>query len=74
MAQTYAQAVAENVRAEMARRRVSQKDLADALGLTQPPISRRFHGLVPFDVAELEIVARVLGVTIADLTTVRERQ
>jgi transcriptional regulator with XRE-family HTH domain len=53
--------VASTVRAEMARNNVTQQKLADALNLSQAAVSRRLKGLVPFDVSELEIVARVVG-------------
>lgn len=48
----------------MARTRTSQTVLATALGLSQAAVSRRLVGAVPFDIAELYIVAEVLGVQV----------
>lgn len=56
-----------NVRAEMARRGVSQAKLAAALGLSQPSISARLRGVTPFDVDELHAVADFLDVSAASL-------
>lgn len=56
-----------NVRAEMARRGVSQVKLAAALGLSQPSVSARLRGITPFDVDELHAVAAFLGVPLSAL-------
>lgn len=49
--------VAGEIRAEMARKRVSQIRVAKALGLNQSSISRRISGEVPFDANEDEVFA-----------------
>lgn len=54
--------VAAEVRAEMARQRMSQSRLAELLGVAQQTISRRIVGEVPFDVSELARVAELLNV------------
>jgi transcriptional regulator with XRE-family HTH domain len=59
--------VAASVRAEMARRRVSQQALADVLGHSQAWISRRVSGEVEFTVDELRRVAAALVVPLAQL-------
>ena len=65
---TTSAAIGANIRAEMARRGVSQQSLALALaGMSQPSLSKRLRGVVPFDVDELNAVATELGVTEADL-------
>lgn len=56
-----------NVRAEMARRGVTQAKLAAALGLSQPSVSARLRGVTPFDVDELHTIAAFLGVPLSDL-------
>lgn len=61
------EAVAGAVRAEMARQRIPQSALADALGLSQQAASRRIRGEVPFDVAELAGAAGLLGVPVSTL-------
>jgi len=44
---------------------MTQRQLAEKLGLPQPSVSKRLSGLIAFDVAELERVAEVLGVPVA---------
>lgn len=61
------QYVAANIRAEVARRRIPQRVLAEALGLKQQSVSMRLSGKTPIDLNELGIIARVLGVEPADL-------
>lgn len=53
--------LADNVRAEMARQRLTQFDLARALNLSQAAVSRRLSGLTPFDVNEVQAVGDLLG-------------
>jgi transcriptional regulator with XRE-family HTH domain len=67
LARDFGDEVAANVRAEMARQRVTQQDLIERTGWSQPRISRRLTGAVAFDVAELAIVARALGKAPAEL-------
>lgn len=62
-----ADATAANVRAEMARRRVTQTQLAEATGISQSALGRRLTGSQPFDVAQLEAIAGALAVPLADL-------
>lgn len=66
---TLSEALRENLRAEMARREVSQASLAAALGITQQAYSRRMRGLVPFDVTELDRIASLLGLDPRELLT-----
>lgn len=59
--------MAAEVRAEMARQRVSQSELAERLGRNQPWVSVRLTGQVPFVVDDLNDVCRALGVSIVTL-------
>ena len=59
--------VAEEIRAWMARRRISGVKLAEQIGRTQPYVSRRLNGEVAFDVDDLEHIAAALGITVRDL-------
>lgn len=59
--------VAELIRAELARRKSSQGDLAGVLSLSQPAIHRRMTGKVAWRVDELTKVAEYLGVPVSDL-------
>lgn len=59
--------VAATIRAEMARQRVTQRQLVERLGWTQPYISRRMAGHVAFDVDELSAIADAIGVPTEDI-------
>ncbi|WP_157932372.1 helix-turn-helix domain-containing protein [Mycobacteroides abscessus] len=72
MATTIDQRVAANVRAEMARRRVSQQTLANAMDLSFMSISRRMSGHVSFSISELYRVAEVLKVDIRTLIALEQ--
>ena len=61
--------VAANVRAEAARRRVSQTDLARALGVNQSTISLRWRGIREWTLSDIEVVARYLRTTTSVLLT-----
>lgn len=63
--------VAENVRAEMAARRISGTALADALGITRSTMYRRLDGNSPWPVDDLEKVADFLKVELMDLLAER---
>lgn len=64
---TPGQRVGDSVRAELARQRKSQRQLAIALGLSQAAVSRRLLGHQAFDVDELAQVAAFLGLPIDHL-------
>ncbi len=64
---TASQRVADAVRAELARSRQSQAALGLALGRSQPYVSRRLNGRLPFTVDEVEHIAHFLGVPAATL-------
>jgi transcriptional regulator with XRE-family HTH domain len=66
---TYATRVAASVRAELARKKITQGQLADALGMTQPAISRRVSGQLPFDVDEIQRIAEFLSVPVTQFMT-----
>ena len=71
MTQTLSAAVAANIRAELARQRVSQFVVADRLGLSQAAVSRRLSGGTPFELDEVEAIASLLGVPLVDLIAER---
>lgn len=58
---------AEELRAVLARRRMSGAELARRTGMKQPYLSRRMTGEVPFDLDDLEIIARELEVSVTQL-------
>lgn len=64
--------VAEEIRVEMARQRLSQTDLARLLQQGQPWVSRRLSGATPITVDDLELIARTLRVRAEDLMGGRE--
>lgn len=59
--------VTANIRAEMARRQVTQQDIADHLKLSPAAISARMSGQTKISVEELVDIARYLGVQPAEL-------
>lgn len=68
MTTTPSAVIGANVRAEMARRGISQTALASRLKVSQSAVSKRLRGETPFDVNELAKVARALGVSMDSLT------
>lgn len=60
--------VADNIRAEMARRRVRQRDLADRIGVNQQAMSNRLCGITPLSAREIQIIADTLGCHAETLT------
>jgi transcriptional regulator with XRE-family HTH domain len=59
--------VAGEVRAVLARRQISGKQLASQLGMSQFAISRRLRGETPFSIDELAASAEFLGVPLTEL-------
>jgi transcriptional regulator with XRE-family HTH domain len=68
MPATIRDAIAAEVRAEMARQNKSQRDLGQALDLPQSSVSLRLSGKSAFRADEIVKVARFLGVSITKLT------
>lgn len=66
--------VAEEVRAIMGRRRKTGAALARQLGVSQMWVSDRLRGVQPFDLGDLERIAGVLEVEVADLLPRSVRQ
>ena len=62
---TFVIAVADEVRANLARRRISGIQAAKRLGWDQAYMQRRLAGKVAFDVADLGALAELLHVPIA---------
>lgn len=58
---------AEEIRVILARRRMSAAELARRTGIRQQNLSRRMTGETAFDLDDLEVIARELGVTVAEL-------
>lgn len=65
--QDMAGVVAANIRAELARRRISRKTLSEQTGLSIKALTPRLQGKKDFTVGELRLVADVVGVHAADL-------
>lgn len=71
---TPSERIALNIRAEMARRRVSQTTLGVHLGLKQASISARLRGKTPFNINELHDIADFLRVPLATLLAASETE
>jgi transcriptional regulator with XRE-family HTH domain len=63
--------VAEEIRVLLARQRISAAELARRTGIKQSTISRRMTGETAFDMDDLEVIARALGVQVQDLLPAR---
>lgn len=59
--------VGATVRAELARRGLSQADLSRAIKVAQPQVSKRLRGVIAFDINELTAIARFLEIPLSDL-------
>jgi transcriptional regulator with XRE-family HTH domain len=64
---TQPESIAEEVRALLARRKISQRALAIELGWQQSQVSRRLTGSTPITAAELAELADALHVPIESL-------
>lgn len=56
------QNVASEIRAQLARHRVSQRTLAERLGVNYMWLARRASGEVPATVGDLHLIADALGI------------
>lgn len=74
MNQSVGQRTAANVRAELARRKISGRELAHGLKWSTPTTWRRLNGTHPFDIDELAAVARFLDVPISRLVDDTEEE
>lgn len=59
--------LAGNVRAAMARRRVTIGEIAAAIGKSQTAASERVNGRTHFRVDELQTIANLLGIPVSAL-------
>ena len=59
--------LASEIRAAMSRENLSGVRLASIIGKSQPYVSRRLSGRLAFDVDDLEVISRVLGVSPSEL-------
>jgi len=58
--------IAGEIRAALARARIPQTDVADALNMSQASVSRRLTGDTPLDVNELQVIADLVGVPMVE--------
>lgn len=63
----FTQTVAAEVRAHLARKQISSREIAELVGLTPSQMSRRINGSIAFTVEEIGEVAKALGVTVSSL-------
>lgn len=57
-------AIAAEVRAEVARQQKSQREIGEILGLPQPSVQMRLKGNTPFRAEELVMLAEAFGVSV----------
>uniref|UniRef100_UPI003F499FE8 helix-turn-helix domain-containing protein n=1 Tax=Promicromonospora sp. CA-291202 TaxID=3240016 RepID=UPI003F499FE8 len=60
---TYSEIIRDEVKAEAARRGISQRRLSSAMGISQQSISDRWRGRIPWTLDEVERLEPVLGLT-----------
>jgi transcriptional regulator with XRE-family HTH domain len=60
---TYSEIIRDEVKAECGRRGISQRRLAQAMGLAQQSISERWRGRVPWTLDEVERLETALGLS-----------
>jgi transcriptional regulator with XRE-family HTH domain len=68
---TLSDRVAEEIRALLARRRISGRQLAESTGMSQSAVSARLTGVTAIDLDDLERIATALDVEITALLPVR---
>jgi transcriptional regulator with XRE-family HTH domain len=61
--------VAAEIRAEMARRRITQMDVAREIGKPQTTVSRWISGTTKLDLEQLELLAQALHVSVPELVS-----
>lgn len=64
---TFTGTVGANIRAELARRGLSQRTLTGVLNISPTGVSKRLAGKTPLDVDELNKIAEYLGIPITAL-------
>lgn len=57
--------IAAEVRAGLARKKMTQRELAEQLGMGLPTLSRRLNGHTPFNTDELLAISSALGIAFA---------
>lgn len=71
---TRSERVAEEVRAEMARRQISVDALSEESGVPISTLRRSVKGQRPFTIQELFEITRLLGTTVVDIIQRAEDQ
>lgn len=61
--------IGANVRAELARRGIPQVEISRIIGISQRQVSERILGRVGFEVKELLLIAKELGVPLEQLAS-----
>lgn len=61
--ETRAEAIARRLRGELGQLNLSVSEVARRTGLSQPALSRRMTGQLPFDVEELDLICQTLGIS-----------
>lgn len=64
-------AIGATIHQHMWMRSISQREVADTLGVAQNSVSRRLRGTTPITVGELHALADLLHVSVEDLITMK---
>lgn len=68
------EALAAEIRGEMAAQDKSRSELDKDLGLSRPSVSARLSGRIPFDIKEIAAVAGTLGMDASELVSRAEQR
>ena len=71
---TLSDGIAAEIRAELARQRVTSKQLADAVGISRQAVSERLNGHRPLLPEIIEAAAGLLGVKASEFVIRAEKQ
>lgn len=69
---TLSEIVAANIRAEAARRRLSQVQLGELIGMSQGAINKRWTGKRQWQLEDIEAVAALFGIEVRELVTAHD--
>lgn len=73
MTQGLPEYIAREVRAEMARQRVTQRQMAEWLDISQPQVASRLNGEIEFRPSELQKIANAMDVPVTNFLPTEAR-
>lgn len=71
---TNSELISKTIEAELAASKVTKNELAKQLGLDRSNLRQRFNGRVPWNVNEIEVTARCVGLSMWQLFNLAEKR